>query len=172
MAAVSGAVGAVSRPLGRDPLTHRVRLKFALNSRASLAPSPASAGVPGATNDGINKKASVLFRRLGGAPRVVGSRSSAAHVTRAVVAPNYKDDLDFDEDDDVYTWRVGGANDIPIRHLRDVYRGEAPLVAIPNPFCTSSSCPVRGIGDRTPLNLNRVFVSEDDRVLLKAIAFG
>lgn len=171
MAAVSGAVGAVSCPLGRDLLTHRVRLKFALKPRASLSPSPASARVPGATNDVINK-ASVLSRRLGGAPRVVGSRSSAAHVTRAVVAPNYKDDLDFDEDDDAYTWRVGGANDIPIRHLRDVYRGEAPLVAIPNPFCTSSSCPVAGIGDRTPLNLNRMFVSEDDRVLLKAIAFG
>jgi len=39
-------------------------------------------------------------------------------------------------------------------------------------YTSSSSCPVRGIGDRTPLNLNRVFVSEDDRVLLKAIAFG
>ena len=70
-----------------------------------------------------------------------------------------------------YTWRVGGPNDIPCVHLRDVYRGEKPLTPIPSPFCTKSSCPVT-IGDRTPLNLNRVFVSEDDRVLLKSMAFG
>ena len=46
-----------------------------------------------------------------------------------------------------YTWRVGGPNDIPCVHLRDVYRGEKPLTPIPSPFCTKSSCPVT-IGDR------------------------
>ena len=151
MAAVSGAFGALSRPLGRDPLARRVRPTGALAPRASAAPLPAPTRLPRHVGDDV--KAPVLFRRLEH-PRVAGgSRASLTHVARAVVAPNPMDD-------------------IPIRHLRDVYRGEEPLVAIPSPFCTSSSCPVRGVGDRTPLNLNRVFVSEDDRVLLRSIAFG
>jgi 6-phosphofructokinase 1 len=79
------------------------------------------------------------------------------------------DDLEFDQEK--YSWRVGGPNDIPCVHLRDVYRGEKPLEPRPSPFCTKSSCPVT-IGDRTPLSLNRTFVSEDDRVLLKSMAFG
>ena len=170
MAAVSGAFGALSRPLGRDPLARRVRPTGALAPRASAAPLPAPTRLPRQVGDDV--KAPVLFRRLEH-PRVAGgSRASLTHVARAVVAPNPMDDIDFDADDEMYTWRVGGANDIPIRHLRDVYRGEEPLVAIPSPFCTSSSCPVRGVGDRTQLNLNRVFVSEDDRVLLRSIAFG
>ena len=79
------------------------------------------------------------------------------------------DDLEVDQEK--YSWRVGGPNDIPCVHLRDVYRGEKPLEPRPSPFCTKSSCPV-SIGDRTPLSLNRTFVSEDDRVLLKSMAFG
>ena len=92
--------------------------------------------------------------------------------TRAVLADAASgtfDDLEFDQEK--YSWRVGGPNDIPCVHLRDVYRGEKPLEPRPSPFCTKSSCPV-SIGDRTPLSLNRTFVSEDDRVLLKSMAFG
>ena len=92
--------------------------------------------------------------------------------TRAVLADAASgtfDDLEFDQEK--YSWRVGGPNDIPCVHLRDVYRGEKPLEPRPSPFCTKSSCPVT-IGDRTPVSLNRTFVSEDDRVLLKSMAFG
>ena len=92
--------------------------------------------------------------------------------TRAVLADaasGTSDDLEFDQKK--YSWRVGGPNDIPCVHLRDVYRGEKPLEPRPSPFCTKSSCPVT-IGDRTPMSLNRTFVSEDDRVLLKSMAFG
>ena len=87
----------------------------------------------------------------------------------AVLADATIDDLDFEQEK--YSWRVGGPNDIPCVHLRDVYKGVEPLEPRPSPFCTKSSCPVT-IGDRTPISLNRTFVSEDDRVLLKSMAFG
>lgn len=105
-----------------------------------------------------------------------GRLFSARRVARAVLSDRQASGLDSDDIplETKYSWQVGGSNDIPIVHLRDVYRGAEPLVPIPSPFCTKSSCPVPGmpVGDRTPLNLNRVFVSEDDRVLLKSMAFG
>ena len=113
--------------------------------------SPASPGRPT-----MYQKASVLSRRLGGAPRIVGSRSSAAHVTRAVVAPNYKDDLDFDEDDDAYMARW--------RRQRRQSGTCATSTAARRPWWPSrirsprprAPCENR----RSPLNLNGMFVSE------------
>ena len=60
--------------------------------------------------------------------------------TRATATRVDEDDVDMDdeEDDACYTWRVGGANDLKITHLRDVYRGDAPPRARPSPFCTKS----------------------------------
>jgi len=81
------------------------------------------------------------------------------------------EDEEEEDDDAFYTWRVGGANDLKITHLRDVYRGEKPLKAIPSPFCTKSSCPLT-VGPRTSLTYNRTFVSNNDRILLNSVAFG
>lgn len=107
--------------------------------------------------------------RFGGAGG--GRRASSA---RRVLANDVSEDIDGIEFDDRYTWRVGGPNDIPCKHLVDVYRGAEPLRTSPNPFCTKSSCPLPGVTDapRTSLKLNKVFVSPDDRVLLKSMAFG
>lgn len=127
----------------------------------------------GASTDGasLSRRARSNFRAT---RRVRPSSASPARLRppRAVLADAANgtfDDLEFDQEK--YSWRVGGPNDIPCVHLRDVYRGEKPLEPRPSPFCTKSSCPVT-IGDRTPLSLNRTFVSEDDRVLLKSMAFG
>jgi hypothetical protein len=127
----------------------------------------------GASTDGasLSRRARSNFRAT---RRVRPSSASPARLRppRAVLADAANgtfDDLEFDQEK--YSWRVGGPNDIPCVHLRDVYRGEKPLEPRPSPFCTKSSCPV-SIGDRTPLALNRTFVSEDDRVLLKSMAFG
>lgn len=57
-------------------------------------------------------------------------------------------------------------------HLRDFFPG---IETYPSPFCTKNTCEIRTnprSGPRNPLALNRVFISEDDRVLLKSIAFG
>ena len=141
----------------------------ARDARAALLRARSS----GAFADGasLSRRARSNFR----ATRRVGpSFASPARPrpTRAVLADAASgtfDDLEFDQEK--YSWRVGGPNDIPCVHLRDVYRGEEPLEPRPSPFCTKSSCPVT-IGDRTPVSLNRTFVSEDDRVLLKSMAFG
>jgi hypothetical protein len=82
------------------------------------------------------------------------------------------EDADGIEWDERYTWKIGGPNDIPCVHLKDVYRGAEPLEEYMSPFCTKSSCPMPGAGARTPLSLARTFVSDDDRVLLKSMAFG
>lgn len=79
-------------------------------------------------------------------------------------------DDDESEDDAFYSWRVGGANDLKITHLRDVYRGDIPLVAQPSPFCTTTACPLSG--PRTSIEFNSNFVSNSDRVLLNSVAFG
>lgn len=50
--------------------------------------------------------------------------------------------------------------------------GKAPF---PSPFCTHSACPLPGpsrVGARNSVNLHHAFVSDDDRVLLKSIAYG
>lgn len=95
-----------------------------------------------------------------------------------MLAPEASKDVSDDDDgvawNDRYTWRVGGPNDIPCAHLRDIYRGDEPLQSYPSPFCTKSSCPMPGVksGPRNPVNGSRVFVSDKDRVLLKSMAFG
>ena len=66
---------------------------------------------------------------------------------------------------------MGGANDLKITHLRDVYRGDAPPRARPSPFCTKSSCPLN-VGPRTSLTFNSNFVSNSDRILLNSVAYG
>ena len=93
--------------------------------------------------------------------------------TRATATRVEEDDVDEDdeEDDAYYTWRVGGANDLKITHLRDVYRGDAPPRARPSPFCTKSSCPLN-VGPRTSLTFNSNFVSNSDRILLNSVAYG
>jgi 6-phosphofructokinase 1 len=94
-------------------------------------------------------------------------------VVRAVVEQGVGNKMrDVDGYEEMYTWRVGGPNDIKCTHLRDVYRGETPLESTPSPFCTKSSCPMPSVGPRTAVNLGKVFISDDDRVLLKSMAFG
>lgn len=76
------------------------------------------------------------------------------------------DDNDFDE-----AGPREGLN-VPIPHLKDTF---PDIEMIPSPFCTKSACPLDEnprFGPRTALNLNRVFISQDDRVLLNSIAFG
>ena len=93
--------------------------------------------------------------------------------TRATATRVDEDDVDEDdeEDDAHYAWRVGGANDLKITHLRDVHRGDAPPRARPSPFCTKSSCPLN-VGPRTSLTFNSNFVSNSDRILLNSVAYG
>ena len=153
-------------PLARAALAASAPAHDARAARVLARSSRASAD--GAS---LSRRARSNFRAT---RRVRPSSASPARLRppRAVLADAANgtfDDLEFDQEK--YSWRVGGPNDIPCVHLRDVYRGEKPLEPRPSPFCTKSSCPVT-IGDRTPLSLNRTFVSEDDRVLLKSMAFG
>uniref|UniRef100_A0A7S0T0J5 Phosphofructokinase domain-containing protein n=1 Tax=Mantoniella antarctica TaxID=81844 RepID=A0A7S0T0J5_9CHLO len=163
-------------PAGRPVGVSRTTPLAALGS-----PSHSVSGVCASNGVGIPSAPSSIRGRTrartgtgtgGGGAGVAGGDSAPA---RAVLA---RDDVSDDgvawDESARYTWRVGGANDIPIVHLRDVYRGTEPLVARQSPFCTKSSCPIPGLptGARTPLNLNRTFVSELDRVLLKSMTFG
>lgn len=118
-------------------------------------------GAPGSTTTGRPRSRRLPIKR---------AVKPSAVLADATKGTSSYDDLDFSETEK-YTWRVGGPNDIPCVHLRDVYKGVKPLEPRPSPFCTKSSCPVT-IGARTPVSLNRTFVSEDDRVLLKSMAFG
>jgi len=118
-------------------------------------------GAPGSTTTGRPRSRRLPIKR---------AVKPSAVLADATNGTSSYDDLDFSETEK-YTWRVGGPNDIPCVHLRDVYKGVKPLEPRPSPFCTKSSCPVT-IGARTPVSLNRTFVSEDDRVLLKSMAFG
>jgi 6-phosphofructokinase 1 len=97
------------------------------------------------------------------------ARVSSGETSRTVETND--DEEDEEVDDAFYTWRVGGANDLRITHLRDVYKGDAPLEPTPSPFCTKSACPLN-VGPRTSLTFNSNFVSNSDRILLNSVAFG
>jgi len=99
----------------------------------------------------------------------VFARVSSGETSRT--AETNEDEEDEEVDDAFYTWRVGGANDLKITHLRDVYKGNAPLEPSPSPFCTKSACPLN-VGPRTSLTFNSNFVSNSDRILLNSVAFG
>lgn len=99
----------------------------------------------------------------------VFARVSSGETSRT--AETNEDEDDEEVDDAFYTWRVGGANDLKITHLRDVYKGNAPLEPSPSPFCTKSACPLN-VGPRTSLTFNSNFVSNSDRILLNSVAFG
>jgi 6-phosphofructokinase 1 len=99
----------------------------------------------------------------------VFARVSSGETSRT--AETNEDEEDEEVDDAFYTWRVGGANDLKITHLRDVYKGNAPLEPSPSPFCTKSACPLN-VGPRTSLAFNSNFVSNSDRILLNSVAFG
>jgi 6-phosphofructokinase 1 len=151
------------------------RARSGRDGRASRATEIARArrGRPPAEN----VRAATIPSSLPIAPSSRPRSTTVAAVATDSSAASSPEDSSFEPKpwwEEKYTWRIGGPNDIPCVHLKDVYRGETPLEPQPSPFCTRSSCPVDlgGGAPRTPVNLNRVFVSELDRVLLKSMAFG
>jgi len=63
----------------------------------------------------------------------------------------------------------GSLIDVPRLQLRP---GQSP---VPSPFCTFSACALPTAprtGPRNLVNLQHAFVSDDDRVMLKSIAYG
>lgn len=44
--------------------------------------------------------------------------------------------------------------------------------AVPTPFCTTSVCSTARVAPRNVVNVHSAFVSDDDKVLLKSLAYG
>jgi hypothetical protein len=167
----AGACTAFPACAARGVMSHTALRAPCAAAAAAAAPALASSrAAPAPTAAGVR------VRR--GALRALAAPLRAAAAPRHAAPAGTRPQASLAADEaDLFTpagSRQSGI-EIDVPRLAGRTAGGAPRETVPSPFCTFSACALPAAprsGPRNSVNLCHAFVSDDDRVMLKSIAYG
>jgi hypothetical protein len=144
---------------------------------AAAAPLASGRGVPAAAPAAALRVPRAALRALAAPRRAAAApRCRRRHAAGAPASTRPEASLASDEADLFKPTgpRLSGV-EIEVPRLSGRTAGGAARETVPSPFCTFSACALPSAprsGPRNSVNLCHAFVSDDDRVMLKSIAYG